>query len=75
MRPYDIVFLFRLERSRVKVTFFQSIKPQQISPPNIEHQFCFGDNFFNNNSLIDSFLNESENKMSTAIPDFERQMR
>lgn len=72
---YSFGFIFRLERSRVKVSFFQSSKPQQISPPSSDHQFYFGDNYFNNNSLIDSFLNEADNKMTAVIPDYDRQIR
>ncbi|CRL04536.1 CLUMA_CG017609, isoform A [Clunio marinus] len=70
-----------LERSKVRVTFFQSSKPQQISPPCSDNQFYFGDNYFNNNSLIDSFLlNSSANegdisKMTAVIPtDYNRQL-
>lgn len=76
-------FIFRLERSKVRVTFFQSSKPQQISPPSSDNQFYFGDNYFNNNSLIDSFLQNSSisetdsSRMTAAVipPDFDRQIR
>lgn len=77
----ETLLFFRLERSKVKVTFFQSGKPQQISPPNSDCQFYFGDNYFNNNSLIDSFLihsslAESDKNMTAVLPpDFSRQIR
>jgi hypothetical protein len=53
-----------VERSKVRVSFFQSSKPQSISPPSYaENQLIyFGDNYNsynNNNSLIDSFLQNS----------------
>lgn len=77
-----ILFLSRLERSKVRVTFFQSSKPQQISPPSSDNQFYFGDNYFNNNSLIDSFLqnsslSETDSSKMTAVmqPDYDRQIR
>lgn len=76
-------FTYRLERSKVRVSFFQSSKPQQISPPSSENQLhYYGDNFFNNNSLIDSFLNnsslsETDSSRMTAVipPDYDRQAR
>ncbi|KAG5684540.1 hypothetical protein PVAND_013767 [Polypedilum vanderplanki] len=71
-----------LERSKVRVSFFQSSKPQQISPPCSENQLLlyYGDNYYNNNSLIDSFLQNStlsetdSNKMTAVLPpDYNRQ--
>lgn len=60
----------------MKVSFFQSSKPQQISPPeDSDQQFYFGENYFKRNSLIDSLLNETDCKMTTVIPDYERQKR
>lgn len=75
-------FFSRLERSKVRVTFFQSNRPQQISPPSNDNHFYFGDNYFNNNSLIDSFLqnsslSETDSCKMTAVlpPDYARQIR
>ncbi|CAO1382298.1 unnamed protein product [Diamesa tonsa] len=65
-----------VERSKVRVSFFQSSKPQAISPPFSDNQFYFGDNYYlnnynNNNSLIDSFLQNtssiSETDNMTAV--------
>lgn len=62
--PFFYIFPHRLERSKVRVTFFQSSQPQQVSPPIGDNQFYFGgDNYFNNNSLIDSFLNPTNDSI------------
>lgn len=73
-------FLFysnRLERSKVRVTFFQSDKPQQISPPEPQHL-----DFFNTDpdSILIDFSNLSDDcKMAasqTALPaNYNRQIR
>ncbi|KAL7030239.1 hypothetical protein ACKWTF_006585 [Chironomus riparius] len=63
-----------LERSKVRVSFFQSSKPQQVSPPCSENtSLYYGDNYYNNNSLIDSFLHnsalsETDSRMTAVIP-------
>lgn len=48
LMPYPVLLLLssRLERSKVRVTFFQSSQPQCVSPPDL-----FGDT--NNNSYIE----------------------
>lgn len=80
--------IYRVERSKVRVSFFQSSKPQSISPPSFtsDNQLIyFGDNYNsynNNNSLIDSFLHNSSvvsdtdsSKMATLPPNYDRQIR
>ena len=63
---YSYPFLFsyhcRVERSKVRVSFFQSSKPQQISPPesllfnNNYNLINFGGGCDNNNSILDSYI-------------------
>lgn len=79
---FQFFFISRLERSKVRVSFFQSSKPQQVSPPCSESTLLYyGDNFYNNNSLIDSFLHNSalsdtDSRMTAVIPpDYNRQVR
>ena len=73
------IFISRLERSKVRVKFFQSGKPQQISSPEYQHL-----GFFDTDSTIptDYYLNDSnfidDTKMTavTALPpNFDRQIR
>ena len=88
---YSFMFIFfliyRVERSKVRVSFFQSSKPQSISPPDSQLLY-FGDSYNiynNNNSLIDSFLqntsllSDAEISKMTAVgtlpPSYDRQIR
>lgn len=68
----------RVERSKVRVTFFQSSKPQQVSPPETHTPF-FGEN--NNSILIESILSETssiDDKMAATQvvipPTYDRQI-
>lgn len=78
---YIFIFfsLFSTERTKVKVTFYQSSKPQQISPPENHSQFFIENN---NSILLDSIISDISNsideKMATATaipPNYDRQLR
>lgn len=84
---YIFFLIYRVERSKVRVSFFQSSKPQSISPPDSQLLY-FGDSYNiynNNNSLIDSFLqntsllSDAEISKMTAVgtlpPSYDRQIR
>lgn len=67
----------RLERSKVRVTFFQSDKPQQISPPEPQHLDYFTTD---PDSILIDYINLSDDcKMAasqTALPaNYNRQIR
>lgn len=77
MNIYLFLFPFRLERSKVRVTFFQSDKPHQISPPEPQHL-----DYFNTDpdSILIDYINLSDDcKMAasqTALPaNYNRQIR
>ncbi len=71
----------------MRVSFFQSSKPQAISPSSFasDNQLIYFGDSFNNNSLIDSFLHNSsvvsdtDSSKMTAIatlpPSYDRQIR
>lgn len=70
---------YRLERSKVRVSFYQSDQPQQVSPPEPQHL-----DFFDTDPslLADYSFNESnfseDSKMAatTALPpNYNRQIR
>lgn len=64
-------FIFRLERSKVRVTFFQSDKPQLISPPEPQHLDYFSTD---PDSLLVNFSDEMASH--TALPpNYNRQIR
>lgn len=78
---FFLFFTCRVERSKVRVTFFQSGKPQQVSPPETHIGF-FGEN--NNSILIESLLysetSSIDEKMAATVvttipPTYDRQMR
>lgn len=72
-------FIYRLERSKVRVSFFQSGKPQQISPTELQQIGFFETEqaLLNDYSITDTIFNE-DNKMATAtaLPtNYDRQIR
>lgn len=70
----DSFHVHRLERSKVRVTFFQSIKPQQISPPADFEFHCFSNPLLDN--LFISPADIGNNNMTAALmPDYKRNLR
>lgn len=82
-----LLSIYRLERSKVRVSFYQSSQPQSISPPADTNLVYFGGGD-NNNILLDSsltssiFLNDpfltSDDTMSAAVAQpasYDRQIR
>lgn len=70
---FFVCFLnYRLERSKVRVTFFQSDKPQQISPPEPQHL-----DFFDTdpNSIFTDQNNLSDDMATQTVPNYNRQIR
>lgn len=74
-----VCFFFRLERSKVRVTFFQSGKPQQISPAELQQLEFFQSDLadLGNYYTGDSSFSEVNNMAATAAlpPNYNRQIR
>uniref|UniRef100_A0AAG5DL67 Uncharacterized protein n=1 Tax=Anopheles atroparvus TaxID=41427 RepID=A0AAG5DL67_ANOAO len=79
--------LNRVERSKVRVTFFQSSKPQSISPPESLHLYGaqnliqfggtgqFGGGYDNNNSPLDTYITSAAlNQQYDALPGHQQQL-
>lgn len=70
-------FIYRLERSKVRVKFFQSGKPQQISPPDNNLGFYDFEQSLLSDYLSSDINNISDSTMTaTAVPPtYDRQIR
>ncbi|XP_058176379.1 uncharacterized protein LOC131291204 [Anopheles ziemanni] len=76
-----------VERSKVRVTFFQSSKPQSISPPESLHLYGaqnliqfggtgLGGGYDNNNSPLDSYITSAAlNQQYDALPGHQQQLQ
>lgn len=62
----------RLERSKVRVTFFQSDKPQQISPPEPQHLDYFDTD---PNSIFIDHNNLGDDMATQTVSNYNRQIR
>lgn len=72
-----LFFISRLERSKVRVSFYQSGKPHQISPTELQQIGFFETEqaLLNDYSIGDNLLNDEMATATALAPNYDRQIR